>query len=109
MPNRNFYQYVYPLLRVVARVVQRRRTGRDPRTSYEHEMHVNEQTPGSLRRILQQVGFDVELRLFGFEKSPLAPGYLDGVIGKLALLPGMRRLGAFHIVVLARPCNSTGE
>ncbi len=108
MPNRNFYQYVYPLLRVVARVIQRRRTGRDPRSSYEHEMHVNEQTPGSLRRILQQVGFDIELRLFGFEKSPLAPGYLNGVISKVALLPGMRRLGAFHIVVMARPRNPPG-
>jgi SAM-dependent methyltransferase len=52
VPNRWALQYGYPLLRLL-----RRNLPADPRTAYERQVHVNEQDPIGLRRLLQRCGF----------------------------------------------------
>ena len=56
-PNRTVYELTYRLQRL-ARPGRRRRWPADPRNDYEREMHVNEQTPGSLRGGLRDAGFE---------------------------------------------------
>jgi SAM-dependent methyltransferase len=52
VPNRWALAYGYPLLRLV-----RPSLPRDPRTAYERQVHVNEQDPVGLRRLLRRTGF----------------------------------------------------
>jgi SAM-dependent methyltransferase len=103
MPNRNYYRWVYPVLRRVARVVQRKHVAPDPRSAYEYEMHVNEQTPGTLRRALEQAGYTARLWVDGFEKWPLEDGPLDYAVRVAAKRPPLRRLAAFHVFAIATP------
>jgi SAM-dependent methyltransferase len=56
IPNRLIYDVTYRLQRALSR--PRRRTWpRDPRHDFEREMHVGEQSAGSLRRSLRAAGF----------------------------------------------------
>jgi ubiquinone/menaquinone biosynthesis C-methylase UbiE len=103
MPNRNYYRWVYPPLRVAGRLVGRSDAPRDPRIPYEHQMHVNEQTPRSLQRALHRAGYQVQLWVDGFEKSPLDPGFLDRLVRVIAKRRPFRRVASFHIFALARP------
>lgn len=105
MPNRDYYRWVYPVLRHVARIVHGRRSPRDPRSDEEHLMHVNEQTPKTLRRALEQAGFIADLRVTGLEKSPLRPGRLNSAIGAVLTASPLRQVAAFHIVAVARPAS----
>lgn len=57
MPNRNLYEVAYRIHRQVVRPFGVRLPA-DPRNEYERLMHVNEQTPRSLRRRLRRLGFD---------------------------------------------------
>ena len=52
VPNRWALQYGYPLLRLV-----RPSLPRNPRTAYERQVHVNEQDPLGLWRLLRRCGF----------------------------------------------------
>jgi ubiquinone/menaquinone biosynthesis C-methylase UbiE len=56
MPNRHIYEVVYRLQRNLL-PWRRRSWPVDPRNDYERLMHVNEQTPGGLRRAIAQAGF----------------------------------------------------
>ncbi len=56
-PNRSVYEITYRLQRI-ARPGRPRRWPADPRNDYERQMHVNEQTLGSLRRDLRAAGFE---------------------------------------------------
>lgn len=103
MPNLHYYRWVYPPLRFAGRVLRRSTAPRDPRSEYEHQMHVNEQTPRALKRALEEAGFAVELWVDGFEKSPLEPGSLDRLARAVARRPPFRRVASFHIFALARP------
>jgi SAM-dependent methyltransferase len=55
-PNRLIYSVAYPLLRL--RPDRLLRWPAEPRGEKERELHVNEQTVGSLRRALRAAGFD---------------------------------------------------
>ena len=56
MPNRSIYNITYRVQRRL-RPGRSRRWPADPRNEFEHRMHVNEQTVGSLRRALAGAGF----------------------------------------------------
>jgi SAM-dependent methyltransferase len=58
VPNRWALTVGYPLLRLI-----RPRLPADPRTDYEHEVHVNEQDIVSLRRTLQGAGLECRIWL----------------------------------------------
>ena len=103
MPNAHFYRWVYPPLRLVARLVQGKRLPKDPRYEQEHQMHVNEQTPGALRRSLENAGFDAELWVSGFAKWPLDPGKLDYLCRGVAKRTRLRQLALISVFALARP------
>lgn len=53
LPNRWFYDYGYPLKRALARLT-REQLPEDPRTNYEHQLHVNEQSPVDLWHSLKK-------------------------------------------------------
>jgi len=55
MPNRLIYDVTYRLQRLGR--PSRRRWPKDPRVDLERAMHVNEQSPASLRRTLRRAGF----------------------------------------------------
>ncbi|MHB8669958.1 MAG: class I SAM-dependent methyltransferase [Acidimicrobiales bacterium] len=101
MPNLHYYRWAYPVLRAIGRV-QRQSWPREPRSVYEHDMHVNEQTPGRLRHALRRVGFDTRIWVDGLEKYPLRHGRLDWVIRVAARRPPFRSLLSFHIFAIAR-------
>jgi SAM-dependent methyltransferase len=102
MPNLHYYRWVYPPLALWARVAQGQRPSRDPRSPYEHQMHVNEQTPAGLERALRRAGFDVELWVTGLEKWPLRPGIVDRVARAAARRRPLKTISSFHILALAR-------
>lgn len=74
-PNTWFYRYGYPLIRIAARVLLRKKTRETLRGSYDALMHVNEQSPLSLYKDLRKAGFKARVipRHFftGFDRSPL--------------------------------------
>lgn len=102
MPNLHFYRLVYPPLRLLARIAQGKRLPRDPRSQYEHDMHVNEQTPQMLRRSLQRAGFDASLWYSDFVRSPLERGALDRVVRAAGKRFPLRPIATFNIFAEAR-------
>ncbi len=58
LPNRWALQYGYPVLRLLSR-----RLPRTPRSDVERSVHINEQTPLSLKRALDEAGFAFEVWL----------------------------------------------
>lgn len=59
-PNRLCWDYGYPILRRITNVFRKSAADRlpeNPRTDYDPILHVNEQTPGRLRRSLLNAGF----------------------------------------------------
>jgi ubiquinone/menaquinone biosynthesis C-methylase UbiE len=95
MPNRTIYDVTYRLQRAI-RPSRRRDWPADPRLDFEHLMHVNEQTKGSLRRAL---------RAAGFKGSRVSPGSwlltdfvpderAKRLYGRLAGIPLLKRFGA---------------
>jgi cyclopropane fatty-acyl-phospholipid synthase-like methyltransferase len=63
MPNLWYYRIGYPLYRFV-QYLRGQRLPADPRERWAyHEVHVNEQTPLSLRTSLRDAGFSVSVRL----------------------------------------------
>jgi ubiquinone/menaquinone biosynthesis C-methylase UbiE len=103
MPNLRFYRFVYPPLRLMARVVQGKRLPADPRSEYEHAMHVNEQTPRGLRRVLEATGFRTEIWFSDFVRSPLDRGRLDRVVRAVGKRGPLRPVATFNIFAAARP------
>lgn len=57
LPNRLIYDVTYRLQRLT-RPSRWRAWPAEPRNAYERDMHVNEQSVGSLRRALRRAGFD---------------------------------------------------
>ena len=63
MPNLWYYRFGYPIYRFVE-YLRGKLLPADPRERWlYHEVHVNEQTPLSLRRSLRDAGFSVRVRL----------------------------------------------
>jgi len=102
MPNVRFYRYAYPVLRLLAGVAQRKHLPRDPRSQYERDMHVNEQSARSLRRSLVAAGFEVELWFSDFVRSPLDPGPLDRVVRAVGRRPPFRPVATFNVFAHAQ-------
>lgn len=69
MPNRLTYDVTYRLLRPLIG----RSWPKDPRNSFEHSMHVNEQTLRSLRQAFAGAGFDVEVKLGSWIRDDSPP------------------------------------
>ena len=71
MPNLNYYKFGYPIYRALNKVLGKD-LPKDPRDRFYHgEVHVNIQTPRSLRGYLHQAGFDqVDVRLTQLSGSP---------------------------------------
>lgn len=67
MPNLWYYRLGYPLYRLVQKVRGRRLPANPKERWAFHEVHVNEQSPLSLRRSLRNAGFSVEVRLIPTE------------------------------------------
>jgi hypothetical protein len=99
----HFYRYVYPVVRVLGRVAQGKRLPRDPRSSYEHAMHVNEQTPGSLRSSLVRAGFAPTVWVSGYVRPVLDSGLLHRVVSGLGKRWPLRAIAAFNVFAIARP------
>lgn len=102
MPNLHFYRWVYPPLRVLARVAQGKRLPRDPRSQYEHDMHVNEQTPRMVREGLARAGFEPSVWFSDFVRSPLDRGLLDRVVRGAGKRFPLRPVATFNIFAEAR-------
>jgi 2-polyprenyl-3-methyl-5-hydroxy-6-metoxy-1,4-benzoquinol methylase len=103
MPNLRFYRYVYPVLRVVGRVAQGTHLPRDPRSEYEHSMHVNEQTPRSLRGALDDAGFDPRVWVSDYVRPVLKPGTLHRLASGVGKRRPLRAIAAFNVFAEARP------
>lgn len=103
MPNLRFYRYVYPVLRMVGRIAQRSNLPRDPRSEYEHAMHVNEQTPKTLRAALEAAGFDAHVWMSDYVRPVLRPGLLHRVTSGIGRRPPLRAIAAFNVFAEARP------
>lgn len=103
MPNLRYYRYIYPVLRVVGRVAQRSRLPRDPRSDYERAMHVNEQTPKTLRAALAAAGFDAQVWVSDYVRPVLQPGMVHRVTSAIGKRPPLRALAAFNVFAEARP------
>lgn len=69
-PNRLVYDVTYPVLRWVLGFG---RWPKDPRQEFETLMHVNEQSPGSLRRALERAGFRAQVSLGDWVLSHMVP------------------------------------
>ena len=103
MPNLRYYRFVYPVLRVLGRITQRAQLPRDPRSDYERSMHVNEQTPASLRRALTEAGFDARVWLSDYVRPVLKPGPLHRFTSGLGKRAPFRSIAAFNVFAEARP------
>lgn len=103
MPNARFYHYVYPVLRVLSRVTRGKRLPHDPRSGYEHSMHVNELTPSTLRRALRDAGFESRVWVSDWVRPMLDPGLPQRVVSAIGRRRPMRAVAAFNIFARARP------
>jgi ubiquinone/menaquinone biosynthesis C-methylase UbiE len=82
MPNLWYYRFGYPLFRWVQRL-RGKNLPRDPRARWQFvsTVHVNEQTPLTLRRALREAGFTARVWLqptqsYAQERSPLVRGVM---------------------------------
>jgi ubiquinone/menaquinone biosynthesis C-methylase UbiE len=91
MPNRAIYSVTYRALRAT---LGRRRWPADPRNEWEHAMHVNEQTVGSLKRSLRRAGLrDVRVEVGEWLYTDFVPDpRARRVYGALGRVPGLRRV-----------------
>jgi hypothetical protein len=62
-PNKLYYEYGYNIIRLMLYLLQGVKIEKDIRTDYEKSMHINEQTPRSLHKLLKRSGFDSKMRL----------------------------------------------
>ncbi|MBI5446598.1 MAG: methyltransferase domain-containing protein, partial [Deltaproteobacteria bacterium] len=105
-PNLWYYRFGYPLYRALERL-RGHELPKDPRdrNPWLKPMHVNEQTPRTLRRSLRAAGFDVR-RLLLRPADP-APGEPDRrlrrLLGWVAGLPGLRNVLCNDIFAVACP------
>ncbi len=63
-PNRKYYDQGYKIIRVILYLLKGVKIEKDIRSSYEKNMHVNEQISKSLKKLLKRNGFDAEIRLY---------------------------------------------
>jgi ubiquinone/menaquinone biosynthesis C-methylase UbiE len=94
MPNRRIYSATYRVQRALL-PSRWRSWPRDPRNDYEHRMHVNEQSPTTLRRALRGAGFRrVRVTLGRWVYADFVPDpRARALYGRLAKVPFLRRFG----------------
>jgi SAM-dependent methyltransferase len=73
MPNRLYHRFGYPVTRWAQRVRLYEDLPADPRTVHGRLMHVNEQTPRALARVLREAGFLVTVTLAKYPDRPGSP------------------------------------
>ena len=103
MPNRAVYDVSYRALRALWRLGGRRWPA-DPRNEWEHLMHVNEQTPRSLRRAVEAAGLrDVQVEVGQWVYTDFVPSArAKRVYERLARVPGARDLVVANLWAEAR-------
>lgn len=97
MPNRAIYDVTYRALR--ATLGRRPGWPADPRNEWEHAMHVNEQTVGSLRRAMRGAGLrDVRVSVGTWLYTDFVPDPRGRrVYAAMAKVPGLRRLALGNV------------
>ncbi|HEY9204688.1 MAG TPA: class I SAM-dependent methyltransferase [Candidatus Methanoperedens sp.] len=68
-PNKLYYDHGYKIIRTILYLLKGTNIDKDIRSSYEKNMHVNEQTPKSLKKLLTRNGFHTEIRLYDSSHS----------------------------------------
>jgi len=97
MPNRAVYEVTYRVLR--STLGRGKAWPADPRNEWEHAMHVNEQTVGSLRRAMRGAGLrDVRVEVgqwvyTDFVDDPRA----KRAYAAMCRVPGLRRIAAGNL------------
>ena len=62
-PNKLYYEYGYKIIRTFLYMLKGEKLENDVRSHYEKKMHINEQTPESLKKMLDRCGFRFKMRL----------------------------------------------
>jgi SAM-dependent methyltransferase len=104
MPNLTYYRYGYPIFRTLQRC-RGVRLPHDPRLRVPRmrELHVNEQTPTSLRRALAEAGLSARVWLEPASRHDHEPNRAVRLAMDLATrLPALRSLFCNDIFALAR-------
>jgi cyclopropane fatty-acyl-phospholipid synthase-like methyltransferase len=93
MPNLWYYRYGYPVFRLVQRL-RGYELPADPRERYRFShVHVNEQTPRSLRKVLASVGFsDLRVWLYDYRDYAQYRPLMRRLMRLLTSLPLVRRI-----------------
>jgi SAM-dependent methyltransferase len=102
-PNLWYYRFGYPLFRIFERL-RGVRLPKDPRQRFRYHtlMHVNEQSPLSLRRVLQRRGFCSRVWLLrGAADVGGHAGQVAQVVNLVQWLPVFRWIFRNHIVAIA--------
>ena len=91
MPNRWYYQFGYPLYRLLNRL-RGQHLPKNPRARFEyHEhAHVNEQDILRLRTSLKRAGFEARVWVDSLNPHALGTGRIASMVQRLVRLPGLR-------------------
>ncbi len=103
MPNLWYYRYGYPLYRLLNRL-RGKRLPRDPRARFRFShVHVNEQTPWKLRRILHRAGFvSTKVLLIDYREYSEHPALMRSMMKIATHSPVIRQIFCDDIFVVAR-------
>lgn len=103
-PNRLIYELTYRWLRRAVPRSYRDRWPADPRTSWEREMHVNEQTLRGISRSVDSVGFHERRSWYGpWIYTDFVPSRVAALAYQvLARTPGLKSAGRASILLTAR-------
>jgi SAM-dependent methyltransferase len=104
MPNIWYYRFGYPLYRVVQQL-RGRKLPADPRQRWQFvpSVHVNEQSPLSLRKTLAACGFAARIWLEDYRSYDDQPTAVRAVFKLLTGWPGLRLVFCDDIFAIASP------
>jgi len=118
LPNLMIYKYLYPILRVLYPTLRYikpirsfidtnqywrglKRLPKEPRSSYEREMHVAEQTPTMLYKLLREAGFKCKMDLiFQMRTSKIGFIKIFGLI--VENIPFLNNIFCVDIIMLSK-------
>jgi SAM-dependent methyltransferase len=114
MPNRWYYQFGYPLFRLLNRLGGRRLPA-NPRARFEYnvDVHVNEQDVLRLRASLRRAGLKPRVWVDNLNAQSLGRGLVARLIDRIIRLPGLRLFLCNDLLAIAakqpcRPGTATG-
>jgi len=111
-PNLWYYRYGYPFFRLYS-FLHGEHLPSNPRDRFPHHrsVHVNEQSPSSLRRALIGAGFQTRVWLLPFPaRSSTGSGRFGEALANLAQsLPVVNRVFRNHIVAVAKKAGANSD